>query len=455
MTDTPLPGATGPEAGRSGIAAARLSRWSATGNRPAVWRPEALTSTIGLASVQAAALLSPQKGWVVPFWDDDVVTHTGEAALVALFCGIYLLGKIMALPQVRALSYITAAILCAFWGVWWTLKIVRVEIANTQYFLTLALFLPTLLGVAVMARRYGRPVFAVIPGYTPLVSGPVKDVRLRHLASPNETVDGCHGLVVDMRCALAPEWERFVARAALNGLQVVDVAQFNELTRGRADIEDHSGRAFVAALPALVYPQVKRALDLAGVALLCVPVLLVVGACAVAIKLDSRGPVFFRQERAGYRGRTFRVWKLRSMEHRVAPTGQAAASSSAFGPAFTRADDPRVTGVGRMLRQYRLDELPQIFNVLTGEMSWIGPRPEALELAQWYEREIPFYVYRHVVRPGITGWAQVLQGNVAEIDAARVKLEYDFFYIKHLSFWLDIVIVVKTIRTVLTGFGAR
>jgi lipopolysaccharide/colanic/teichoic acid biosynthesis glycosyltransferase len=125
------------------------------------------------------------------------------------------------------------------------------------------------------------------------------------------------------------------------------------------------------------------------------------------------------------------------------------------GDAFTSERDSRVTWVGQYLRRYRLDELPQIINILRGEMSWIGPRPEAISLAEWYEREVPFYVYRHIVRPGISGWAQVHQGNVAAIDAARLKLEYDFFYIKNFSFWLDAVIVVKTLRTILTRFGTR
>jgi lipopolysaccharide/colanic/teichoic acid biosynthesis glycosyltransferase len=108
-----------------------------------------------------------------------------------------------------------------------------------------------------------------------------------------------------------------------------------------------------------------------------------------------------------------------------------------------------------VLRRYRIDELPQVVNILRGEMSWIGPRPEAIQLSQWYEREVSFYLYRHIVRPGISGWAQVNQGNVAAVDAAREKLEYDFFYIKHFSFWLDLIIFVKTIRTILTCSGAR
>ena len=115
----------------------------------------------------------------------------------------------------------------------------------------------------------------------------------------------------------------------------------------------------------------------------------------------------------------------------------------------------RVTSVGRFLRRYRIDELPQILNILRGEMSWIGPRPEAVPLAEWYESQIPFYAYRHIVRPGITGWALVHQGNVAEIEAATGKLHYDFFYIKYFSPWLDVLIVAKTVGILMSGRGAR
>jgi lipopolysaccharide/colanic/teichoic acid biosynthesis glycosyltransferase len=141
------------------------------------------------------------------------------------------------------------------------------------------------------------------------------------------------------------------------------------------------------------------------------------------------------------------MYKLRTMTHvEAAAHGQSD---------YTLKEDPRITRVGRWLRRYRLDELPQIVNVLRGEMSWIGPRPEAISLAQWYERDVAFYIYRHIVKPGISGWAQVHQGNVAKVDAARKKLEYDFFYIKHFSFWLDIVIFVKTVRTILAGAERR
>ncbi len=124
-------------------------------------------------------------------------------------------------------------------------------------------------------------------------------------------------------------------------------------------------------------------------------------------------------------------------------------------PTFTREGDARITRIGAFIRRYRIDELPQIYNIVRGDMSWIGPRPEAIELAEDYEQQIPFYIYRHAVRPGISGWAAVNQGNVAEVDAIIIKLQFDFFYIKHCSLWLDMLIFLKSIRTVATGYGSR
>jgi lipopolysaccharide/colanic/teichoic acid biosynthesis glycosyltransferase len=130
-------------------------------------------------------------------------------------------------------------------------------------------------------------------------------------------------------------------------------------------------------------------------------------------------------------------------------------SNDAVRGAMTMSNDSRITRVGRLLRRTRLDELPQIINILRGEMSWIGPRPEAEPLSRWYEAELPFYRYRHIVPPGITGWAQVNQGHVSDLNQVMDKLHYDFFYIKNFSPWLDALIVVKTVQTVISGFGSK
>lgn len=145
----------------------------------------------------------------------------------------------------------------------------------------------------------------------------------------------------------------------------------------------------------------------------------------------------------------FRVYKFRTM------TVDKVAEGDPRNLAMTKIGDARITRLGRFLRRTRIDELPQAINILRGEMSWIGPRPEALALSLWYEKELPFYRYRHIVKPGISGWAQVNQGHVVEVDDVLGKLHYDFYYIKNFSPWLDVVITLRTIRTVLTGFGAR
>ena len=219
------------------------------------------------------------------------------------------------------------------------------------------------------------------------------------------------------------------------------------MTTGRVVVDHMWENTLGSVVPALVYPQIKRVLDIVGGLVLLPVIALITAVAAIMIKCETRGPVFYRQQRTGVGGKSFTIVKLRTMTHGTPRCDLHAA--------YTRETDPRVTRVGRLLRKYRIDELPQVLNILRGEMSWIGPRPEAIELAEWYERDVSFYVYRHIVRPGISGWAQVTQGNVGAVDAARTKLEYDFFYIKHFSFWLDVVIFVKTLRTLLTGSGAR
>jgi exopolysaccharide biosynthesis polyprenyl glycosylphosphotransferase len=165
---------------------------------------------------------------------------------------------------------------------------------------------------------------------------------------------------------------------------------------------------------------------------------------AIAIKLDSRGPILFRQIRVGLEGKTFVVYKFRSMREDA---------ENDTGPVWAQEADTRVTRVGRVLRKVRLDELPQLFNVLRGEMSLVGPRPERPYFVDLLEQEIPFYDLRHSVKPGITGWAQVCCPYGASIEDAHQKLQYDLYYAKNMSLRLDAVILLKTLRVVLFGKG--
>lgn len=257
----------------------------------------------------------------------------------------------------------------------------------------------------------------------------------------------CSAIVADFSAALPDEWEAFLADAALAGRIVYQVKQLSESLTGLVELEHLSENSFGSLVPARGYFYLKGLVDFAF-ALLLLPVALpLMAIVAIAIRLDSEGPVLFRQKRVGHAGKPITVYKFRTM-HCVEGGEERSA-------AMTKDGDDRITRVGHRLRMLRLDELPQIINILKWEMSWIGPRPEAHVLSVWYTSEIPFYRYRHVVKPGISGWAQVNQGHVAEVDEVHRKLQYDFYYIKYFSPWLDVLIFFRTIKTMLTGFGSR
>jgi exopolysaccharide biosynthesis polyprenyl glycosylphosphotransferase len=172
----------------------------------------------------------------------------------------------------------------------------------------------------------------------------------------------------------------------------------------------------------------------------------VMAAVALAVRLDSKGPIIYRQTRVGHMGDCFKVLKFRSM---------ATDAEKANGAQWATANDPRVTRIGKTLRKYRLDELPQFVNVIRGEMSFVGPRPERPEFVEELRKAIPYYDERHSVRPGLTGWAQVQYSYGASVEDAANKLEYDLFYLKHPSLTFDLAIILQTIRIVLSGRGGR
>ena len=378
--------------------------------------------------------------------DWDVASDGAFASLLAIIASFVVIRRLLSLPLLRMYTYIALTFFSSFIIVATSLKFLRIDFSSPQLFLGMVM-ITAMVEMFFYAHYQRAPLhIAVVPGAESLMKLPKGLIGAMELtvlnAVPSVEFD-YSGVVADLNSDLDPKWERFLALSALQGIPVYHVKQFNESITGRVAVDHLRENTLGAVVPSLIYPQFKRAIDFL-VALLLFPfVVPIVGVCAILVRLETPGPIFYRQRRAGFRGRPFAIYKLRTMTH------------DHGGEAYTVPDDKRITRVGRVLRQYRLDELPQIINILRGDMSWIGPRPEVVALAEWYEREVPFYVYRHIVRPGITGWAQVHQGNVAAIEAARLKLEYDFFYIKHFSFWLDAVIVAKTLRTVVTGFGSR
>ena len=257
----------------------------------------------------------------------------------------------------------------------------------------------------------------------------------------------CNAIVADFSAELPDEWEAFLADAALAGRIVYQVKQLSESLTGRVELEHLSENSFGSLVPALGYFYLKSLADFIFALILLPFALPLMALVAVAIRLDSKGPSLFRQRRVGHAGRLITVYKFRTMRNVEGEDERSAA--------MTKPDDDRITKLGHLLRRLRIDELPQIINILKWQMSWIGPRPEAQVLSLWYTSEIPFYRYRHVVKPGISGWAQVNQGHVAEVGEVHRKLQYDFYYIKYFSPWLDALIFFRTVKTMLTGWGAR
>jgi exopolysaccharide biosynthesis polyprenyl glycosylphosphotransferase len=176
---------------------------------------------------------------------------------------------------------------------------------------------------------------------------------------------------------------------------------------------------------------------------LSLPIMLLVAIC---IRLDSKGPVLFRQERVGQFGRAFTLLKFRSMTTEAEADGK---------PRWATVNDSRITRVGQFLRNSRLDELPQFFNIVRGDMSFVGPRPERPFFVAQLEKSLPYYQDRHVVKPGLTGWAQIQYAYTSSQEETQEKLEYDFFYIKNFSVLFDLAILFQTIKIVLWGQGAR
>lgn len=237
-------------------------------------------------------------------------------------------------------------------------------------------------------------------------------------------------------------WSPLLTKCYLGNVEILPWTRFSEIQHRRVDV-DSFDIAHVAYAPGqFAYARLKRYVDITAVFLMlpiCIPV------CAlVALYIFARdgGPVLFVQERRGFAGRTFRMYKFRTMYN-----GHEGGA--------TDSDDKRIIPGCKFIRRARLDELPQLYNILIGDMSLIGPRPESIELALWYENAIPEYVHRLLVLPGVTGWAQVNSGYTSNPDEAKVKLSYDLYYIKKISLDLELVTLFKTIKTVLFGSGAR
>jgi sugar transferase (PEP-CTERM system associated) len=301
-----------------------------------------------------------------------------------------------------------------------------------------------------------RPAGLQLVGFYPLAKVTERAVSAnRTLADGKPLQDTVRALKVDeiivavrqQRGGVLPLRELLDCR--LYGTDITDLARFFERVHGKVPIE-------LLKVSWLIYGNgyrqgwlrtvVKRVFDLAASLILLTVTLPLMIVTTIAIALESGFPVIYRQERVGYEGKTFTVLKFRSMGHDAEQGGQAR---------WAVARDPRVTRVGRVIRKLRIDELPQLFNVLRGEMSFVGPRPERPEFVDLLTAQIPYYAVRHSVKPGLTGWAQVRYSYGATVEQSVRKLEYDLYYVKNHTLALDILVLLETVRVVMLGEGAH
>jgi exopolysaccharide biosynthesis polyprenyl glycosylphosphotransferase len=366
-----------------------------------------------------------------------------------------------------------AAIICGFGVFVGFIYLSRTEISGllgrgvflTSFgaFLAFAFFLRILFGLRLQYLRESRWTWLAF-GDLPIIERLAQDARKNSSLGQLETIlveepddfrlilnrlhEPWEGVIIATKMTLPEDVSTAFLNRRLNGLQVVSLTHIYEHFWGKLPVHflEKQWLLTTEGFSITHNPvglRVKRLMDI-GLSLLLLliswPILLLT---VISIKMDSPGPVFFRQIRTGKNGKEFSIIKFRSMT----------IDAEKNGAQWAQKNDLRVTRVGRWIRLTRIDELPQIFNVLAGDMSFIGPRPERPEFNDKLEKQIPYYQLRHLLRPGITGWAQVMYPYGASVEDAIEKLQYELYYIKNYTVSLDLLIVLKTIKIVLFGKG--
>ena len=238
-------------------------------------------------------------------------------------------------------------------------------------------------------------------------------------------------------------------RCRVNGFEVIEGTSFYEMLTGKLIVEKINPSWLIFSegfTKSWLKKLFKRSSDIVFSLILLIVLAPLLTAVAILIKLDSKGPIIFSQERVGENKKPYVIYKFRSMMDNA---------EDQCGPVWAKCDDPRITRVGKFIRKWRIDEFPQIFNVIRGDMSFVGPRPEREFFVKELEKTVPYYSERFSVKPGITGWAQVNYHYGDSVDDAKEKLNYDLFYIKNMSIFMDLMVVMRTVKTMMMGEGAR
>ncbi len=416
-----------------------MLRWSGAGLVVAALCATAAQWMYGHVGVDRIALET--LWWCLAVWipatllvDRFVHTPATEGGIWIVFCTAAVFGLLLAFFGITHGLYSRAVLATAFVGET-TWLIVGVQLLVRGHVLRLGVCEPRVLHLLSEARH--------------AIESPVTQARAELVASNDlDHLATLDGVVIDRYSTKDERLKRLISALKLGGVRIYSADHVHELLTGRLSLQQTEDSFLDDSSGKVLYSLVKRVLDVGGASVLLlvagVPMLVI----AAAIRLGTPGPALFRQLRVGVHGRPFRMLKFRTMYDRRD-------NHASMQPESLDEAQGRVTPLGHWLRKFRFDELPQLLNVLDGTMSLIGPRPEWTETAGAFFDEIAHYPYRHLVRPGITGWAQVNQGHVTALADARIKLEFDLYYVKHLSFALDLVIGIRTVTTVLTGFGAK
>ena len=373
------------------------------------------------------------------------IINSALICLIAYALAAVSINKLLYFPGKQSWLHILPAVGLSYGSVFFISGILFITFSNS--FVLINSLLATLFFVGDFIRRNRHlPNMAYIPHGRASSAAQIPHARWICLNTPELPQTPVQAVVADLHCPdLSADWQRFLAACTLDGIPVYNIRQIEESLTGRVKIRHLYENDLGSLLPPAGYMLVKRLLDILCVLAVLPFALPLMLLTAIAIRLESAGNVLFVQNRVGQGGREFKIYKFRSMR----------TDSEQNGAQLAQVGDSRITRVGSFIRKTRLDELPQFFNILKGDMSLIGPRPEQKVFVEQFEKSIPFYQYRHIVKPGLSGWAQVTQGYAGNTDETQVKIEHDFYYIKHFSFSLDVLIIFKTVKIILTGFGAR
>ncbi|WP_244230747.1 sugar transferase [Vibrio ouci] len=375
----------------------------------------------------------------------DTIKYSVFSVLIAYTAAASTLPQISKYLLVERKYYILPVLLTMFAILSGIIALTRLEYSRSILIHGFGISFAWLYISSLMRKNYKKLKLSALENFDLSIFESHQNIDVSPLGPKRDIASIQSGLVVDLHKELSPEDSKFVADCSINNISVFHSESIREMIEGKVQTSHLSENGIGTLSPNPIYFNLKRVWESVLIVTTFPITLPIMAITALLIKIENPGPAMFIQERVGQSGKTFRIFKFRSMT--VKKVGDK--------DKFATEEQARITKVGKIIRKVRIDELPQFFNVLKGEMSLIGPRPEQESFVKQFETEIPFYGYRHMVKPGITGWAQTVQGYADDTDSTREKLAHDLYYIKHLSFWLDMNIVLKTIRTMLTGFGAK